>query len=333
MSNEHGHVVTRAYKELAEKEAQAKSAIALIEDQCALDQAQHQSLRPDLINFIKDNESFDSSELFNSVDCQDVNISEHYTGSEYVSSHGTSELDDLSFKDPARGFPDSDSDFDYKTELEKLKTARREAKGKADKSATAGAKKQAQKSAVRDSVSSARTEPPTNAVDIIKGGSTTIKRARDSTSTTINIATKRPRTEIGGLRDNVRAILQASTATLKPKKSNIDSDGGVAQGDFNCEDRLSLSGSATAGKPNSHLSSRCVDVQAVISLVPANVSIINIKEHSTSITSKRTSVSKATLPISSTLDLRKWDTEFMPYVTIMLPGFHIELPTLDMDLV
>ncbi|KAJ3728049.1 hypothetical protein DFJ43DRAFT_1156851 [Lentinula guzmanii] len=285
-----------ADKELAEKEAQAKSAIALIEDQRALDQAQRQSLRPDLINFLKDNESFDSGDLFDSVDRQDVNISEHYTGSEYVSSRGASELDDLSFKDPARDLSDSDSDFDYKAELEKLKTARKEAKGKADKGATAGAKKQAQKSAVRDSVSSIRTEPPTNSVDIIKGGPTAIKRARDSTSTTINIATKRPRTEIGGLRDNARTILQASTATPEPKKSNIDSDGGVTQGDLNSEDCLSSSRSATAGKPNGHLSSRHVDVQAVISLVPANVSIIDIKERSTSTTSKRT------------------NTEFMPHI-------------------
>ncbi|KAJ3791829.1 hypothetical protein GGU11DRAFT_750996 [Lentinula aff. detonsa] len=220
-----------------------------------------------------DNESFDSGDLFDSVDRQDVNISEHYTGSEYVSSRGASGLDDLSFKDPARDLSDSDSDFDYKAELEN------------------GRKKTGS-----------------------EGGPTAIKRARDSTSTTINIATKRPRTEIGGLRDNARTILQASTATPKPKKSNIDSDGGVTQGDLNSEDCLSSSCSATAGKPNGHLSSRHVDVQAVISLVPANVSIIDIKERSTSTTSKRTSVSKATLPISSTLDLRKWDTEFMPHI-------------------
>ncbi|KAE9408439.1 hypothetical protein BT96DRAFT_985769 [Gymnopus androsaceus JB14] len=59
---------------------------------------------------------------------------------------------------------------------------------------------------------------------------------------------------------------------------------------------------------------------AGISLTPANVNAIDMKERHGSILGiqrtpvKQQNVTKANLPLSTTTDLRKWDTEFMPTI-------------------
>ncbi|KAE9393761.1 hypothetical protein BT96DRAFT_999121 [Gymnopus androsaceus JB14] len=229
---------------------------------------------------------------------------------------------------------DSESDSDYEAAFEEWKCSRRADKAlntkNAKKQATAETKK-IQKTAVRAAVAAARTEKPPTTTNVVPAVASSKKRASASTET--NIVNKRAKgPDLGGLRADFKIALKKAGA---PTLANTSNDPLIARlerarqdrhargeysdaghmGEFDHEETAESVNAAReakqAGAKASTVASKKL-VETQVRLVPANVNVIDAKERCGN--GKCLTFNKTNLPISTTADHRKWDTEFMPTI-------------------
>ncbi|KAE9390681.1 hypothetical protein BT96DRAFT_945951 [Gymnopus androsaceus JB14] len=273
-------------------------------------------------------ESFTSeSDYISNMDVDDLGFEHTYEDHSFSINDG-----DGSDGYPSAGDNSDLDDFDYAAALQELMKARRESKkhqAKEKKRKMASDIKKVQKTAVCDGVTSAHVEAPAASIDVIKSGANVKKRV--STSNETNIA-KQAKPELGRLRVDFRKItaskpkaLLSLVATSNESQANSEPNYFTIPGEFDQEEQPESVAAVHASKQRNNSEGKKQQQQRVgqmagISLIPTNVSAIDMKERHGSIPDiqctpgKWQNVTKANLPLSTATDQRKWDTDFMPTI-------------------
>ncbi|KAE9385084.1 hypothetical protein BT96DRAFT_1007388 [Gymnopus androsaceus JB14] len=271
---------------------------------------------PDLHGGADTSESNYISVMGMDVDAEDDQSSEAAFETPAVESDGSSYWNVAS---------DSESNSDYEAAFEEWKRSRR-----ADKALnTKNAKKQA--TAETKKLFAAHTEKPPTMTNVVPAIASSKKRASASTET--NIVNKRAKgPDLGGLRADFKiALRKAGAPTLASASNNLliarlerarqdrhargEYSNAGHMGEFDHEETAELVNAAceakqAGAKASTIASEKLVETQ--VRLVPANVNMIDAKERHGN--GKRLTFNKTNLPISTTADYCKWDTEFMPTI-------------------
>ncbi|KAE9400902.1 hypothetical protein BT96DRAFT_938349 [Gymnopus androsaceus JB14] len=187
-------------------------------------------------------------------------------------------------------------------------------------------KEAAERRKVASAVAQQRMEAPPNTIDIIPGSSSKPKkRPGPPNDEQGNIKRQKPtippksKPDIGGLRADAQKTLLKRKAAASSNVSLVSSEcgGGTSEGaagDFDQDESVaSLTAAREMKKKGPKAKSKSQAVNAV-SLVPADVKIIDGKERRTQPKATRHTWSKSHLPLKSVEDIRKWDTQYMPHI-------------------